>query len=330
MLISVIIPIYNVSQYIERCLVSALNQTYAHIEYILIDDHSPDDSMEKAHAVIKLSNKEELVKIIVHDENKGLSAARNTGLKIAKGDYIYFLDSDDELVHDSIEKLVLIAKKYHPDFIISEFNLIGSCDRKKYPMIKLDGKDILYDGEISEELYRKKWNGMACNKLINKKIFLNNDCFFYEGILHEDILWSFLLANKSKTMGICKDVTYLYRIRPNSITQKMSEKNFSSLLFIMKKMVEYDSLYELHKYHHKLFDYFSNLRIYFLKNVVRFYKDKEKEAIKRMINEVNLIFCNKEYNKISNYSMSSFLKIIPYKLPFFLSILYVKLLCLRR
>jgi glycosyltransferase involved in cell wall biosynthesis len=328
MLISIIIPIYNVSQYIERCLLSALNQTYTHIEYILIDDHSPDDSMEKVYAIINSNKKKEFVKIIIHDKNKGLSAARNTGLKIAKGDYIYFLDSDDELVHNSIEKLVLIAKKHSPDFIISEFNLLGSYDRKKYPMIKLDDKDILYDDQISEELYKKRWYGMAWNKLIHKKIFLNKDCFFYEGVLHEDILWSFILANKSKTMAVCKDVTYLYRIRPNSITQEMSEKNFYSLLFIMKKMVEYDSLYELHKYHHRLFDYFSNLQIYFIKNVVMFYK--EKEIIKKMINEVNLIFCNNEYNKISNYSTTSFLKIIPYKLPFFLSILYVKLLCLKR
>jgi glycosyltransferase involved in cell wall biosynthesis len=317
-----------VSQYIERCLLSALNQSYTHIEYILIDDHSPDDSMEKVYAIIKSNNKKEFVKIITHDKNKGLSAARNTGLKVAKGDYIYFLDSDDELVYDSIEKLVLIAKKYSPDFIISEFNLIGSCDRKKYPMIKLEGKDILYDSEISEELYKEKWHGMAWNKLIHKKIFLDKDCFFYEGVLHEDILWSFLLANKSKTMGICKDVTYLYRIRANSITQKMSEKNFYSLLFIMKKMVEYDNLYGLHTYHHRLFDYFSNLRIYFLKNIVRFYK--EKATIKKMINEVNLIFCNKEYNKISNYSIISIFKIIPYKLPFSLSVLYIKLICLKR
>lgn len=90
MKVSVIIPVYNVSKYIERCLLSVLNQTWEDLEIILVDDCTPDNSMELAATVIASHSRGNEVRSLVHDENKGLSAARNTGIRDATGDYVYF------------------------------------------------------------------------------------------------------------------------------------------------------------------------------------------------------------------------------------------------
>ena len=116
MTVSIIIPIFNVEQYIERCINSVINQTYRQLEVILVDDCSPDNSMNLARQLVeKSTNKEGLIfKFIKREENGGLSAARNTGVDIATGEYVYFLDSDDELPANAIELLVHQVK-LHPD-----------------------------------------------------------------------------------------------------------------------------------------------------------------------------------------------------------------------
>jgi glycosyltransferase involved in cell wall biosynthesis len=324
MLVSIVIPIYNVSQYIERCLISALDQTYTEIEYILIDDCSPDDSMEKARNVIEQYDNKRSINIISHDRNRGLSAARNTGVNAAKGDYIYFLDSDDELLPVSIERLILIAKKHSPDFIISEFELIGSSDRKKYPTIKFKDKEVVYGKEIPEGLYKRIWHGMAWNKLLRKDLFFEKKCFFYDGIIHEDILWSFILANKSTKMAVCKEATYLYRIRHDSITQKFSQKNFQSLLIIFKEIHQYFSNFIAIESNTNLFDYIVNLKIYFLKELIK--STVDKSIIKDHVNRINSIFPVSIVPNITYYSIESLLRAFFLNLPISIIILCVKII----
>jgi glycosyltransferase involved in cell wall biosynthesis len=324
--VSVLIPFYNVSSFVERSLSSALNQTYTDLEFILVNDGSTDDTFSVVERVLANHYRKESVIVIHHQTNQGIAGARNTCIANATGEYIFFLDSDDELPLDAIENLTRSDTGSIADLILGEFNVVGG-KRDNYVKIRfkneIRGKENVFDSFISNN-----WYDGTCNKLVRRNFLNENNLFFHKNIVHEDTLWSFEIAMKADSIIYCPAITYVYHLRANSITQQMSEKNFYSLLFIMRKMVEYDSLYELHKYHHRLFDYFSNLRIYFLKNVVRFSKDKRK--IKKMINEVNLIFCNKEYNKISNYSILSLFKILPYKLPFFLSVLYIKIVRLKK
>jgi glycosyltransferase involved in cell wall biosynthesis len=324
--ISILIPFYNASSFIGRSLYSALNQTYSDLEFIFVNDGSTDNSFSIIEKMVHNYFRKESVIIINHLTNQGIASARNTCINNATGDYIFFLDSDDELPLNAIENLVKSTTKLTADLILGEFNVIGG-KRDSFVKIKFEneirGKKNVFDSFISSD-----WYDGTCNKLLRRDFLNENNISFHENIVHEDILWSFEIAMKADSIFYYPGITYIYHLRPNSITQGMSEKNFYSLLFVMKKMVEYDSLYELHKYHYRLFDYFANLRIYFLKRVIRF--SKEKKTIKKMINEVNLIFYAKEYNRISNYSISSSLKILPYKLPFFLSILYMKLVCLKR
>lgn len=106
MLISIIIPVYNVSSYIERCLQSVMRQSYIEIECLLVDDASPDDSIEKCERLIAAYTGPIRFSVLHHEHNRGLSAARNTGTESATGDYILYLDSDDALTDDCIETLV--------------------------------------------------------------------------------------------------------------------------------------------------------------------------------------------------------------------------------
>lgn len=102
MKVSIIIPVYNVSKYIKRCLKSVLGQTWKDLEIILVDDCTPDDSMDIVRGILETSSRSDIVTILKHEKNRGLSAARNTGIRQATGNYLYFLDSDDYLDRKSV------------------------------------------------------------------------------------------------------------------------------------------------------------------------------------------------------------------------------------
>lgn len=148
LLVSVIIPVYQVSAYIERCLLSVMNQTFQNIECIIVDDCSPDDSIDKCERLISSYNGPISFKILHHERNRGLSAARNTGTDAASGEYIFYLDSDDEITSDCIEILVAIVKN-HPvvDVVIGNYERIedGRVIRCFYKQLDTDyhsNKDV--------------------------------------------------------------------------------------------------------------------------------------------------------------------------------------------
>lgn len=218
MKISIVIPIYKVEPYIERCIRSVLAQTYRELEVILVDDSSPDDSMDIAQKVIKDSGAQDMAFVYLkHEHNRGLSAARNTGIDAATGEYVYFLDSDDALTPNCIELLVqpLIKKRY--DFVIGNYGVIGSDKRFSPLTIEGEYNDVL-------EQYRKaSWYMMAVNKVVNLQMMKENQLYFQEGIIHEDELWSFQLAYTAKNLFAVQEVTYLYYIRENSIITSESK-----------------------------------------------------------------------------------------------------------
>ena len=109
MLVSIIVPIYNVADYIEKCLLSVLNQTYRNIEVVLVNDCTPDNSIEVVQIILEGYKADRQIQILHHTINRGLSAARNTGIDAAKGEYIFFLDSDDWISEDCIERMLQLA-----------------------------------------------------------------------------------------------------------------------------------------------------------------------------------------------------------------------------
>ena len=214
MKISIVIPIYNVSAYVESCLESVRKQSYKDLEIILVDDCGTDYSMDVIREYLRVHNFVE-VRIIHHTSNRGLSAARNTGLDAATGDYVYFLDSDDELMDGCLSEMVASLNNQRYDFVIGNYEVSGSD--KEYPALTLPEGAILGNKEIMHSYAEGRWYMMAWNKLCRRDFLLSNDLYFEEGVLHEDVIWSFKLSCKANSMFVVQKPTYKYNIRTASI-----------------------------------------------------------------------------------------------------------------
>ena len=232
MKVSVIIPIYGVEKYISDCLNSVMKQSYTNdIECILINDCTKDQSIEIAKNLIENYDGNIDFKIYEHSVNGGLSAARNTGILEAKGDYLYFLDSDDYITPDCIKVLAETAQKFPKAQIVQagaeattkgfEYLSLKSTKLKEYT------EDKRY---IKREMLMAHYPPTAWNKLIKRDWLLKHNLFFKEGLLHEDDYWNFFAAKHVTAYTICKQDTYLYNIRPGSITQAPNERNIKSRL----------------------------------------------------------------------------------------------------
>lgn len=226
MKISIIIPVYNVEPYIESCLSSVMAQTWeGDIESILVDDCGTDNSMSIARTMIKEYDGQIVFHIVSHDRNRGLSAARNTGLKVAQGDYVYFLDGDDCMTPDCLCLLSEPIKKQRYDFVIGDYQLDGYDIG--YPKLTLPEGTVFSSRRIMETLSdnREGWYVMAWNKLCNIDFLRKNRIYFEEGILHEDELWSCILSYYAESMYVVKGKTYRYFVRNGSIiTDPLKQK----------------------------------------------------------------------------------------------------------
>lgn len=216
-LVSIIIPVYNVSDYIERCIKSVMNQTYSDIECIIVDDATPDDSIEKCEQMIAAYDGPIQFSILHHQVNRGLSAARNTGTDAAIGEFIYYLDSDDNISEDCIEKLMKPVELDNSiDMVQGNHVMLWNGQQLVFynrdSPISLQNKDVL-------EHCLKKHNifGSAWNKLIRRSFLEEYHIYFKEGLVFEDLLWFFYVQKYTDKIYICKDVTYYYYERSNSI-----------------------------------------------------------------------------------------------------------------
>ncbi len=227
MKISVIIPIYNVEPYVERCLRSVMVQTYKGLlECILVDDCGMDRSMDVAMEYINgnVNDNYNIEFVFLHHErNRGLSAARNTGMAAATGDYLFFLDSDDEISADCIEKLTSPLKEEQYDLVVGNIHTIGNERLGKQLNLKLNDDEVLIGKRIMET-YRKGWNMMAQNKLYRVSFIREQGLQFIEGLVHEDELWSFQVACLAKSLKAVNQLTYIYYIRNSSITTSVNSK----------------------------------------------------------------------------------------------------------
>lgn len=227
MIISIIIPVYNVEKYIVPCLRSVMSQTSkVSIECILVDDCGTDHSVELVEKELSNYNGPIDFTMTHHSINRGLSAARNTGMEIAKGDYIFFLDSDDTITSDCIEKLSSTLNEEWYDLVVGNIKTIGDDNTHEFLRLKLEPMQILRYYDI-QETYRKQWNMMAQNKLYRTEFLKKEGLTFMEGLIHEDELWSMKVACLAKSLRAVSDCTYCYYKREGSIisTNSMERHN---------------------------------------------------------------------------------------------------------
>lgn len=222
-MVSVIIPIYNVEDYLRDCLDSILAQTYEDFEAILVDDGSTDSSGNICDAY---AEKEPRIKVI-HKKNGGLSSARNAGIDIAKGEFIAFVDSDDAVHPDYLNTMVELAEKHSSDLVACGFVTGEACVWEESD----DALDIRIGREI---LNRVNDNDVvvtvAWNKLYSRKFFDEYKLRYPEGKIHEDMFLTPQILYRSNKMVITDQKLYFYRQRPNSImTAKFSLKQLDIL-----------------------------------------------------------------------------------------------------
>lgn len=237
MKVSIIIPIYNVEQYLTMCLDSVARQTMTDgVECILVDDCGKDHSVEIAERYIADYRGNIKFTLIHREKNGGLSAARNTGIHASKGDYLYFLDSDDTIKPQCMETMYEHVAK-HPGVQLVQSSAYESAEEEeeeecfsKLPLYTEDVKLIKWtllwhDGEIVG----------AQSRLIRRDFVLKHELFFKEGIIHEDNHWTFFLAKYVTNMAYCRQRMYYHRYNPTGITGNVN---------VAKEAVAYRTLIE--------------------------------------------------------------------------------------
>ena len=226
MVVSVVVPVYNVAPYLKRCIDSILNQTEQDLELILVDDGSTDGSGEICDEYA-----DDPKVTVIHKKNGGLSDARNTGIREARGEYILFVDSDDYVDADILEKL-LAGTKDGVDVVIGGY-------RKIYDdyMILFQCDGIIPDRVYSPEEYFKyaRIDVVVCGNLFRRKYLIDNGIFFRVGFRHEDNeIFVRLYLQAAGIVGV-KGTFYNYVVRENSLnTGKMSEDRERCLMIIFK------------------------------------------------------------------------------------------------
>ncbi len=206
-LISIIVPVYKVEEYIRECLDSIINQTYTNLEIILVDDGSPDDCGKICD---EYAAKDSRIKVI-HQQNGGLSAARNAGLDIASGGYIGFVDSDDFIELNMYKELHKCLIENDADMSICGIKRFG--DESKSDSY---GNRKLNKNEYLKELLKDNIKSYACNKLYKRYLF--DVVRFPIGELFEDIKTMHLIGEIVSTVSLIDKCFYNYRIRSGSIT----------------------------------------------------------------------------------------------------------------
>lgn len=226
MKVSVVIPVFRVEKYIERCVRALMEQTLEDVEFLFVDDASPDGSMEIVKRVVAEYNR--TVRFLVHEKNKGLPAARNTGMEAATGEYIYHCDSDDWPERTLLEKMVTAAEKADADFVYCDFFLSFS-DKERYmrQTSYSDSMEMLEKGFLAGMTKYNVWN-----KLVRRKLYIDNGLRFPDGHTNgEDLLMVKIIRMANKVAYVPEALYHYNRTNENAITKTYSEKHFTDIKF---------------------------------------------------------------------------------------------------
>lgn len=224
--ISVIIPMYKVEQFIVRCAVSLMEQTLSEIEYIFVDDATPDNSIALLGEVLKkYPERKDNVQIISHEKNKGLPAARNTGLAIAKGEYIFHCDSDDYVEKDMLEQLYKKAKEDDADIVWCDWWLSFARNERYMKQPEYFTSIDALKGMLSGVMKFNVWN-----KLVKRKLYTDSDIVFPAGYgMGEDMTMMKLFARAEKVVYLPKAFYHYVQLNAGAFSKTYSERHLLEL-----------------------------------------------------------------------------------------------------
>lgn len=309
--ISVVVPVYNVEEFLESCIKSILAQTYKNLEILLLDDGSTDSSGKVCDEYAKKDNR---IKVI-HKKNEGISATRNLGIKISTGEYLVFIDSDDYITKDFCEILYNNLKNTNSDISIVSYCVVDENKKVIYDAAKKTGLQddqiVIYKSSaiIKELLKQKTIKNFVWNKLFRKSVI----CKFDVGKIYEDISFSIDVFSKASKVVYQNTNCYNYAKRNSSITATITENNLKQFSNAIGQRYK-----KINEYYPKL----SKYNIYALlestlalstKNAMlnRKYKKIERDCIKFIniilnyvkINGNNVLHLLDDYQKLCIYLM---------------------------
>lgn len=264
-LISIIVPIYNVSKYLDRCMESLLKQTYTNIEIIMVDDGSPDDCGSKCD---DYASRDRRIKVI-HKQNAGLGMARNSGLDIANGKYVAFIDSDDYVNIEMIEKLYHRLQNTKADTCFCRYynvtaektNILAPEIYKKNNYQQDEIKEILLGmiGSLPEEpgdveIGMSVWKGLYSLDIINKsKIRFQSERKY----ISEDIIFHIEYLQKAQKVVVEETPNYYYCDNGGSLTKSYKANRFEMEKILFQKVInELDKIFQEEEYNQRLFKSF--------------------------------------------------------------------------
>lgn len=294
---SIIIPVYNVESYLEKCIQSILQQKYKDIELLLIDDGSEDNSGKICDKYVEI---DERIKI-VHQVNKGVSVARNVGIKMAKGDYIVFVDSDDYILSDDfLDKIYEKIKESNADIIVYGCRRISEKTGEivEYSYSNLENVNhVEIEDRISWLIEHDKFSSSSWMHIVKIEYLKDNKLFFDEGYkTSEDLEWIIrVMSYNPKIIGV-NDTSYVYRIREGSLctTEKKPYfwENRYNVIRKSEQIVNDENLSI--KYKHAMLSYIAYLYYILLAEII----DEPNDQIRKAA-----FACIEKYRWIMKYSI---------------------------
>ena len=247
--VSILVPIYNVSSYIEKCARSLFNQTFNEIEYIFVNDATQDDSIIKLIKVIEeFPNRKEHIRIIHHEKNKGLAATRNTAIDSANGTYVSIVDSDDYIEPEMIEEMYLAAINQNADIVVSD--LLFEYRNHSYRLLDYLSEDK--NEQLRDLIKNENSQSYLCNKLFRMELLSHPQCRVPIGLNYlEDrhaIIRMFFYAEN--IIKVDKAFYHYVQYNPNAITKNKSRMHFeNTILFwnLLDTFLTEHNEYEKHR-----------------------------------------------------------------------------------
>lgn len=236
MKVSVIIPIYKVEAFIERCATTLMEQTFREVEYIFVDDATPDSSIQVLEEVVtRYPERKEQVHIVHHDTNKGLPAARNTGLALATGEYILHCDSDDYVEPTLLEDLYNAAQAQNADIVWCDWYLTFAENERYMKQPSLDTPVDALKAMLCGGMKYNVWN-----KLVRRALYIDNQIGFPAGYgMGEDMTMMMLLAHAKEVAYVPQAYYHYIKTNTNAFSQTYSDRHLEELKHNVQRIIDY-------------------------------------------------------------------------------------------
>lgn len=228
-MISVIIPIYNTEKYLEECIISVLQQTYSDLEVILVDDGSTDESYSICSRYALKDNRIQ----VIRQENQGISAARNAGVKASRGEYVFFLDSDDYLEEDALRVLLDLIENSDADLGVASIRHVDMRGEEIAKECFQDEKSLLDDRSFWKVVYSKTMGVTVWSKLYKSEMVKR--CEFPVGKINEDECYINDIMSKVQKIACTADIVLNYRRREESITHSPGKERLDKCWFLLER-----------------------------------------------------------------------------------------------